>query len=156
MTKAALLQQPDMFGAPPAPFGGPVEIPLGPAPDGTLVQVAPGKWSMRGAPDPEHIIAEVFRHGDGTLGFRPAGYGRMAKLCSLTGALIGFPGQLETIRRLGRAAFIRLYHPSPSVYLLDLDSWFAHLDLTQDDPDFWDPEGPNLKTYLMANGLRCE
>jgi hypothetical protein len=157
-TASARLMQHGLFAdITEVPFGGPAEIPVREAPDGSLTQVAPGKWaaSAKGE-DPEHIIAEVFRHADGTLGFRPSGYGRMAKICSATGALLGFQGQLETIRRLGRAGFVRLCHPSPSVYLLDLDSWFAHLDQTEEDPDLWDAGGANLRRYLMANGLRAE
>lgn len=156
------LVQPGLFGGDPEPFGRPkftrpLTSDLRPPtsiPPGELVQVAPGKWAMKGGPDPEHILAEVFRHPDGTLGFRPAGYGRLAKLTADLGTLLGFEGQLHTVRRLARAGFIRFFQPSPCVYLLDLDSWFAHLDATEEDPDFWDPEGPNLKRYLMANGLR--
>lgn len=152
------LVQPGLFGGEPEPFrdrGAAVQRPAPPE-RGELVQVAPGRWAMKGGPDPEHILAEVFRHPDGTLGFRPAGYGRLAKLTAEVGALLGFEGQLHTVRRLARAGFIRFYQPSPCVYLLDLDSWFAHLDATEEDPDFWDPEGPNLRRYLMANGLRAE
>lgn len=125
-------------------------------PGGKLVQVAPGRWAMRGGPDPEYILAEVFRHADGTLGFRPSGEGRYVKLSARLGEMLGFPGQLHTIRRLARAGFIRMPQPSPSVYLLDLDSWFAHMAATEDDPEFWAPEGKNLRRYRMANGLRCD
>lgn len=151
--------QPGLFGGEepfhPAPK---IEHDVSPSemPAGKLVQVAPNKWAMRGGPDPEYIIAEVFRHPDGTLGFRPSGDGRCVKLSPRIGELLGFSGQLHTIRRLARAGFIRLPQPSPCVYLLDLDSWFRHVENTESDPDFWDSDGPNLRRYLMANGLRCE
>lgn len=121
---------------------------------GRLVQVAPGRWAARGGPDPEYILAEVFRHADGTLGFRPSGEGRFVKLTPRVGELLGFSGQLNTIRRLARAGFIRMPQPSPCVYMLELDSWFEHMRATEEDPDFWAPEGKHMRQYLMANGLR--
>lgn len=158
-TRFGCLMEHDLFGeVPPKPFSGVAQTVDFPEPDQKLtskmVQVAPGRWTAGGGEDPEHILAEVFRHPDGTLGFRPSGYGRLVKLDGITGQLLGFAGQLATVRRLARAGFIRFYQPSPGVHLLDLDSWFAHLDATEDDPDFWDPEGPNLRRYLLANGLR--
>lgn len=155
------LVQPGLFGGDPEPYGlkrasstSHQPPAINQEPSGTLVQVAPGKWAMRGGPDPEYILAEVFRHPDGTLGFRPSGEGRFVKLTPHVGELLGFAGQLHTIRRLARAGFIRMPQPSPCVYMLELDSWFEHMRTTEDDPDFWDPEGENLKKYLMANGLR--
>lgn len=155
-----LLVQPDMFGAAPQPFphrpAAPVPVAGLAQASGELIQVAPGKWAVKSGSAPEFIIAEVFRHADGSLGFRPSGYGCLAKLTAELGELLGFSGQLNTVRRLHRAGFIKFYQPSPCVYMLDLDSWFAHLDATEEDPDFWDPEGPNLRRYLMANGLRVK
>lgn len=154
------MMQPGLFGD-EEPHGA-ARGPLGPIapvratmPGGKLIQVAPGKWAMRGGPDPEYVLAEVFRHADGTLGLRPADEGRCARLTGDLGQMLGFPGQLHTVRRLARAGFVRMPQPSPCVYMLDLDSWFQHLHETEDDPDFWDPDGPNLRKYLMANGLRC-
>jgi hypothetical protein len=118
------------------------------------VQIAPGKWKTQGGADPEYVLAEVFRYADGSLGLRPAGEGRCVRLTWQVGQLLGFPGQLHTVRRLARAGFVRMPQPSPGVHMLDLDSWYAHLRVTEEDPDFWDPKGPNVRRYLMANGLR--
>lgn len=158
---AKKLMQPGLFGG-EEPYrstgshAAPCAFPSREAPSGALVQVAPGKWAAKGGPDPEIILAEVFRHPDGTLGFRPSGEGRWVKLTPRVGELLGFEGQLHTVRRLARAGFVRLAHPSPDVYQLNLDSWFDHLRNTEEDPDFWDPDGDHLRTYLMANGLRAE
>lgn len=159
--KTENLVQPGLFGGAPEPFGRPrpqacAPLPPAPPPEGKLVQVAPGKWASKGGPDPEYVLAEVFRHADGTLGLRPADEGRCARLTADLGHMLGFPGQLHTVRRLARAGFIRMPQPSPGCYLLDLDSWYRHLRETEEDTDFWDPDGPNLRRYLMANGLRCE
>jgi hypothetical protein len=150
--------QHDLFGAPPVPHipqpGTCQPGTLNLSTSGELVQVAPGRWACKGGPAPECVLAEVVRHADGTLGLRPGGYGRLAKFDADLGRLIGFEGQLHTVRRLARAGFITLYRPSPCVTFLDLDSWARHMEETEADPDFWDAEGPNLKRYLMANGLR--
>lgn len=155
-TQASKLIQPGLFGGEPEPYGAPPVFrrTADPMPAGQLVQVAPGKWAMKGGPDPEYILAEVFRHADGTLGLRPADEGRCARLTSELGQMLGFPGQLHTVRRLARAGFVRMPQPSPCVYMLDLDSWYRHLHETEDDPDFWEAGGQNLRRYLMANGLR--
>lgn len=122
---------------------------------GKLVEVAPGRFACKDGATPEYVIAEVFRRPDGSLGLRLGeDCGRMVKLNATLGELLGFKGQLHTIRRLGVAGFVRIVQPSPSVHLLDLDSWYAHLERTVDDPDFWDRDAENYKHYLMANGLR--
>ena len=159
MTNAAKkLVQPGLFGGEPEPYEAaraiPFQRPADNMPAGKLVQVAPGKWAMKNGPDPEYILAEVFRHPDGTLGLRPADEGRCVRLTWQVGEMLGFPGQLHTVRRLARAGFVRMPQPSPGVHLLDLDSWYKHLHETEAEPEFWDPEGDNLRRYLMANGLR--
>lgn len=124
---------------------------------GKLVEVAPGRYACRDGATPEYVMAEVFRRADGSLGLRlGVDCGRFVKLTATVGELLGFAGQLHTIRRLGVAGFVRIVQPSPSVYLLDLDSWYAHIERTADDPDFWARDEQNYRHYLMANGLRVK
>lgn len=124
----------------------------------SLIEVAPGRYEPpRGESPPEYVVAETVSTAEG-LRLRPAGFGRLAKLGPELRDLLGVSsrGQIETVKRLGRAGFVGLYHASPGVYLLDVDSWFRHLDQVAEDPDFWDPEDSNWRRYMMANGLRVD
>ena len=122
---------------------------------GDLLQVAPGKYVMKGGKPPEQVIADVFRHADGTLGVRPMPGGRYVRVTKRSARSLGFPS-IQTLRRLGTAGFVEVSKPAPGVLLVNLDSWLAHLRDTQEDPDFWDAGGENWKTYMFKNGMRTD
>jgi len=121
-------------------------------PGADLVQVSPGRYSYAGGAAPEQVVAETYRHADGTLGIRPMAGCRNVRLSR--GATPGILGvSSDTVVRLGMAGFVDVYHVSPGVFLLDLDSWFGHLRKVQEDPDFWDREGGNYRTYMLKTGM---
>jgi len=112
-----------------------------------------GRWRCLRERLPEYVVCETVRHKDGTLSLRPSGIGPLCKFSEPLLERLGFGGRLETLRRLARAGFIRLYPLSPSVNLIDMDSLWAHLQAVEEDPDFWDREGGNFRRYCLANGL---
>jgi len=117
-----------------------------------MVQVAPGRWTPRpGRKAPDVTLASWQLQADGTYAAVPTTE-RMVKLTRKLSALLGFPGQFETIRRLGRAGYVECIKLTPHIYMLNLDSWFGHLRRCAEDPDFWDPDGKNLRAYKAAQG----
>lgn len=117
-----------------------------------MVEIAPGKFAPKdGAQAPEMCIASWKRESDGTYRAVPV-CERMVKLTSKLTRMLGFPGQFETIRRLGRAGYIECIKVTPQIYLLNLDSWYNHLRRCAEDPEFWDSDGKNLKEYRQAQG----
>lgn len=116
----------------------------------------PGRWICRSAEPPEYVVCETVRHKDGTLSLRPSGIGRLVKFSEPLLRGLGFDGRLETLRRLARAGFIKLYAFSPSVNLVDMDSLWNHLLTVGDDPEFWARDGENFKRYCFVNGLNAQ
>lgn len=152
-----------MFGLPPEPFGAPrrqrgatATGPVPPAPElAPALEPAdePDRWRCRLERTPEYVVCESVRHTDGTLSLRPSGIGALCKFSEPLLQKLGFDGRLETLRRLARAGFIKLYALSPSVNLVDMDSLWAHLQAVDEDPDFWDRDGDNFRRYCRVNGL---
>lgn len=117
-----------------------------------MVMVAPGRYMPRaGCEAPEVCLAHWRQNPDGT--FSPAPFQeRMARLSHKLCAMLGFPGQFETLRRLARAGNIELIKISPQVYLLNIDSWFNHLRRCAEDPDLWDKDGAMYRHYVQSQG----
>jgi hypothetical protein len=117
-----------------------------------MVQVAPGRWAPRpGRKAPDMTLATWQQNADGTYTPTPMTE-RMVKLTRKLTTLLGFPGQFETIRRLGRAGYVECIKLTPHIYMLNLDSWFGHMRRCAEDPDFWDADGKNLRAYRQAQG----
>lgn len=117
-----------------------------------MVQVAPGKFAPRpGRKVPDMTVATWQANADGTYSAVPV-CERMVKLTRKLSSTLGFPGQFETMRRLGRAGYIECIKATPHIYMLNLDSWYGHLRRCAEDPEFWDPDGKNLRAYKQAQG----
>jgi len=128
-----------------------------------MVRVAPGKHGWLPAESchpeqvPQYCLSRWARQPDGSYAPIPFPY-RMVRLTPETTAQLGFVSgnrkvRYDTILRLGRAGFVELIRVSPNCWLIDLDSWFAHLGACMDDPDYWDEGGPAREQYNLANGL---
>jgi len=148
-------QQTFPFAAPPPPPDQqPARLPdrLKETTKPDMIMVAPGKYMPRsGCQAPEVCLAQWRRNPDGT--YSPAPFQeRMARLSQKLCRMLGFAGQFETLRRLGRAGNIELIKISPQVYLLNIDSWFNHLRRCAEDPDLWDKEGEMYRNYVKAQG----
>lgn len=141
----------------------PRPLPAACAGQGDMVRVAPGKhgWIPSKACDPtsmpQYCLCRWAKQADGTYAPIPFPY-RMVRLTPETTAQLGFISggrqvRYDTILRLGRAGFIELVRISPNCWMIDLDSWFAHLAACMDDPDYWDDGGEARQQYNLANGL---
>lgn len=112
-----------------------------------MVQVAPGRYVPANEQElQEYCLCRWQKMPEGNYMLIPENV-RLVRLTAQLGHALGFPGQHQTIYRLGRAGFIEVVWVSPQCAMLNLDSWFNHLRRCAEDPEFWDPEGDNRKLY---------
>lgn len=128
--------------------------------DGTatpLSEVAPGFWAPSKPSVPpidETALGYWVRNPSaGPDAYTLRAGPRWVKIDSRLAGLLSV--STDTIRRLAAAGFVEIRQPSPELYVLDLDSWWSHLENTDPavDPMFWDPESENRNKYLFYNGL---
>lgn len=130
-----------------------------------MVRVAPGRHAWIPAPWAQERVAKYVmcrwaRQADGSYAPVPLPY-RMVRMTPETTAMLGFVSGNRTVRadtlmRLAVAGFVDCIRISPHCWMLDLDSWFAHLTACMDDPEFWENEGEARRRYNLANGLGNE
>ncbi|PTY03910.1 hypothetical protein DB346_02940 [Verrucomicrobia bacterium LW23] len=104
---------------------------------GELSECAPGKFVQVGhGQAPKIIICDVVGNNDGTCRMVPRNF---EKFQSLTDELLEAMGNVsrETLMRLIMGGFIEGIKVSPRVWLINLQSWFNHLDRCAADPEFW-------------------
>ncbi len=161
--------QPELdLGLPPG-CGGVRTAPLAEAleeaarPD--MVRVAPGKhawvpaeWAKDAVP--RHVLCRWAKQPDGTYHPVPFPH-RLVRMTPETTAMLGFVSgnrnvRSDTLLRLARAGFIECVRVSPNCWMIDLDSWFAHLSACLDDEELWEPGGEAREQYNRANGLGVE
>jgi hypothetical protein len=155
------LLQHDLFGADPVPFEPrlPVDIAksLG-GPD--MVRVSPTSWAWRPKdPDrvPKYGRMRWLPNGDGT--FRPVPNDvRFVIVSREVLDEIGFRGMARsvsdtTMRRLSQAEEILMFHISPKVRMLDLDSWWKFIDDCVNNPDKWEVGSESHENYMFRNFL---
>lgn len=127
-----------------------------------MVRVAPGVCGWVPAAGARHgvsrhVLCRWSRQGDGTYIPVPMRY-RMVRMTPATTAMLGFISgssrtRADTLLRLGAAGFVECVRISPKCWLLDLDSWFRHLEECMLDAEYWEPGGEALARYNLANGL---
>jgi hypothetical protein len=101
-----------------------------------MVQVCPGLYVHR-----EEMSSALERK----LGRMPKG--SKVLLDDAGYAMLGLKPQcLKTLKRLAMCGHITLSAFGPKSYLLDVDSWVAHLKATSEDPWFWD-DAARMKAY---------
>lgn len=106
-----------------------------------LIEVAPGVYSGAVA-DVDRTVLARFAPGDraGRYVLR-ALQCRYAVLDRALLATLGLPGRYNLIHRLAAQGYVRLIAISQRTYMLDLDSYVAHLQAVQDaadqGEDFW-------------------
>lgn len=130
-----------------------------------MVRVAPGRnaWMPAERAQSEvarHVLCRWSRQPDGTYQPVPLPY-RLVRMTPETTAMLGFVSGNRTVRadtllRLAAAGFIDCVRVSPHCWMLDLDSWFRHLEDCLDDPEYWDEGGEARRKYNLANGLGVE
>lgn len=158
---AAKLMQHDLFGCDPVEF---VPRPRGayaaafPGPD--MVRVSPTAFAWRPVkPDdvPAHGRHRWVANGDGT--YRPAPQqSRFVIVSREVLDEIGFKGMSRsvsdtTLRRLSQAQEIVMFHISPRVRMLDLDSWWRYIDECVADEEKWNEGSESWNNYMFRNAL---
>ena len=124
-----------------------------------MVRVAPDKhcWVPKpGAAVPMYAVCRWVKKPEGYT-LTPVG-GRWVRMSAKLCAELGFRDMSrdrkhETMMRLHRAGFIDMVQPSPGVWLLDIDSWFRHLKACAENPEMWEEDSEDRKTYLEKNAL---
>lgn len=129
-------------------------------PRAAMVRVSPTAWAWKPVNSgdvPTYGRLRWIDNGDGT--FRPAPQG--GKFCVVTRELldeIGFRGinrsiSDTTLRRLAAAEEIVMFHISPRVRMLDIDSWWKYMDECMNDPEKWEEQSESWKNYMFRNAL---
>lgn len=113
------------------------------------VEVAPGKTVAplpAGVPPPRVALVDWLPQGGGT--YKPVArvHERFLKVSKANVKLLGMGVSVNTLHRLMRAGFVRGVQPSPGLWLMDLDSWYAHLRKVEEEPEFWE-DGKRLMLY---------
>jgi hypothetical protein len=117
-------------------------------------------WAWRPADEskvPRYGRFKWVPNGDGT--FRPAPQESPFVIVSREVLdEIGFKGMTRsvsdtTLRRLAVAEEILMFHVSPRVRMLDLDSWWKYVDECISDPDRWEEGGEAWENYMFRNAL---
>jgi len=100
-----------------------------------------------------YVIAEIIATGEpGACRVEARLHNKMVPVTSKMAKALGLGASTDTLRRLIKAGFIKGCRFAPRVYLLDLDSYHAHLALLQrhndEGTEFWTPE--RLARYRSA------
>jgi len=159
--KAKDLMQHDLFGVDPVPYkpaqAREIEKNFH-GPD--MVRVSPTAWAWKPADEdrvPRYGRCRWVPNGDGT--YRPAPQNtRFVVVCSEVLSEIGFRGMSKsvsdtTLRRLSQAEEILMFHISPKVRMLDLDSWWRFIDDCVGNPEKWESGSESWKNYMYRNAL---
>jgi hypothetical protein len=122
------------------------------------IEAAPGKSVTMHAPAfspdelPKFMTAQVVPLGGGAFRLQPRPLNAWVSFSRRDLDRLGITISQTTLRRLAVAKFIEVRQISPSRHELSLQSWFAHCDRVQNDPEFWtrkDAAGKsNLKKYV--------
>ncbi|WP_414664892.1 hypothetical protein [Horticoccus sp. 23ND18S-11] len=130
---------------------------------GARFEVAPGKRiPVPALPGPaeatplRYVLAEVVPLGGGTFRLVPRPVMEWMGLSQAALAKVGITLSENTLRRLGRAGFIRVRPVSPNRYEFNFTSWLEHCRRVEADPEeFWDRREndkgrTNREKYLAA------
>jgi hypothetical protein len=124
-----------------------IEVKL--APSGRKIQITPG-LSVQPAPLsalPAFALIEWTRVGDGKYEPRLVTADEWVNMSDDMETRIGLKVSANTLKRLGRAGFIRLRRPVPAQYQLHIGSLIEHLENCEEE-DFWTEA--NVRKYMEA------
>lgn len=159
--EAKNLMQHDLFGADPVAFAPKARADIAKAFGGPdMVRVSPTSWAWRPAdPDrvPKYGRCRWVPNGDGTLRPVPNDV-RFVIVSREVLDEIGFRGMSRsvsdtTLRRLSQAEEILMFHISPRVRMLDLDSWWKFIDQCVGNPEKWEEGSESWDNYMFRNAL---
>lgn len=108
---------------------------------GVAVEVAPGKKLefTDSDPAPRYCLMELVPLGGATYRAIPRPLKEWMGLSQASLARVGITLSENTLRRLGRAGFIRVRPISPNRYEFNYQSWLEHCRRVESDAEeFWD------------------
>lgn len=126
-----------------------VERPGEPA--AKMVEVAPGRFSLApaGRRAPDVVLCRALPAENGTWRLCPENV-TWARVNSELLTSIGMGRHFLTLYRLARGGFVEMVRIAPHTYLLNLDSWFNHLQRCAENPEFWEAGRGNREEYRKA------
>lgn len=130
------------------------EAPRPGDPAARLVEIAPGRYTLApaGRKAPELVVCRLLPDGAGAMRLLPECI-TWARVSHELLKVLGLPRQFLTLYRLNRAGFIEMVRIAPHTYLLNMDSWFNHVQRCAESRDeFWEPSGKNRAAYRKAIG----
>jgi hypothetical protein len=131
---------PAVPGNPAATAGEKVRLAGGRA--AAIAEPVPGKRVAVVEPEaiPKHGMIKMMRQQDGRYLPVLTSWSRMIQLSPQTPRELGMPDlHFRSLRRLVQCGLVRGVQPSPSVYLMDLKSFWDHLEATR-EPGYWTAE----------------
>jgi len=116
-----------------------------------MVEISPGRFALApaGRRAPDVVMCRATPSGDGTWRLNPENV-TWARVNSKLLESIGLGGQFKTFCRLWRAGFIEVIPIAPHTTLLNLDSWFNHLQRCAEEPEFWELGRGNREAYRRS------
>ncbi len=119
-----------------------------------LLEIEPGKFARATELTPLPKVAQLdwVRAGGGQWRPKLRYLGRNVRLSQQNVDALNLGVPSRTILRLVRAGFVDGYKVAPQTWVFSLESYLAHVEAVEDDPDFWEPDNPdnNLARYRKA------
>lgn len=120
----------------------PKTIPVKISPKGRKIFVTPEVALKKTADCPEELIPRI-----GIVDLQPAGDGTYRPIVRLhehwvrvadAARALGVPNW--ALRRLITAGFLEAMQPTPLCYMLNMHSWYEHVEAVRRDPEFWNEQ----------------
>lgn len=115
-------------------------------------QIAPGLYipteQLPQEAVPQYGYVKFVKQGDV---YQPVirGWGKAIRMRPSLKEALGLDLPYKTIMRLIKGGFIAARVPAPNTYLMDLDSFYEHIEASK-DPEFWTPE--RRHRYSLTTG----
>jgi hypothetical protein len=120
-------------------------------PAARMVEISPGRYTLApaGRHAPDVVMCRATPAGDGTWKLNPENV-TWARIDAALLDAIGLGRQWDTLMRLHKAGFVEIAPIAPHTHLLNLDSWWNHIQRCVENPEFWDPGRGNREAYRRA------
>jgi hypothetical protein len=104
-----------------------------------LVEIAPSRFArVNGNFTPEEMVmCDVVPNGDGSYRLVPRTWERYERVTSALCRKLGLGERTDTLRRLIRGGFVAGARVAPSVYTINLTSYWKHYERCAEDADYW-------------------
>ncbi len=124
-----------------------------------MIQISPTRWvpsARMGGKVPKYSLCKWMPEADGySPAIRACNLQRITK--DLLKALGFTPeresSRYETLFRLYNAGYISMVKISPRCWMLDIDSWYRHVERCIENPDMWEVGSKDYQKYCHDNDL---